>query len=629
MPTDKKKVLEALETALQDSKDKARAKKQSENVVTQLQEKLVSALAPVMKGIADDLRNAVKEMKVEVPPVEVKVPEMKMPQMPEVRVPAPVVNLPAPVVNVPKTEFPAFPSDFALRGVDAKRPLPVLLHGTDGKPLLNLMSPSGNSSNFITVKQFLTPNGDSMVDETNDALNVNVVAGSLSANTEYTEGDTDATLTGIVQMAEAASDTVTPLQVGSGVADKALRVVHATDVAQSVSLTSQATGTELTDDFLRTVLAQDQAYSVNIVSGSSAGTEYTEGDSDASVTGTALMAEGADNDGNRDVLRVAQMGNGVDSSAIRFVHASNVGVSVQVNSSDVSFEVKQVSGQSDSVSVLDFNGNAPATGLNETTDGFLRVILPTDYEGSVAAHTHALDSTGAWEQVRTDAGVAVGAMRVVQAVDSASSVNVTGLAGDTPSKGLNEVDDGFLRVILPTSFEQSVVVNSFTSSVVTEGTAVADAADDGSAPHKMGGIARTANPTAVADGDRVSATFDDVGRQVMTIGQVRDLRKTAYASLNSNAETSLISGVASAFLDMIYFSGANTSDQAVTVDVRCGTGGTVIQTFELPANATQGFTMPGAGLPMVEAAQAWTVDFQDSDISNTTVHCQGLFDQNV
>src|SRR5688572_25103565 len=65
------------------------------------------------------------------------------------------------------------------------------------------------------------------VDSATNRLLVNAtITGSLSANTEYTEGDTDTTFTGIVSMAEGPSNTATPLQVD---ASKHLQVDIAAD----------------------------------------------------------------------------------------------------------------------------------------------------------------------------------------------------------------------------------------------------------------------------------------------------------------------------------------------------------------------------------------------------------------
>src|SRR3990167_1340710 len=59
----------------------------------------------------------------------------------------------------------------------------------------------------ILVRGIQTPNGDSAMDDTNDALRVNVVA--CASATQYTEGDTDASITGTAIMFE--SDTGTNL----------------------------------------------------------------------------------------------------------------------------------------------------------------------------------------------------------------------------------------------------------------------------------------------------------------------------------------------------------------------------------------------------------------------------------
>lgn len=52
-----------------------------------------------------------------------------------------------------------------------------------------------------------TPDGDSAMDDTNDAVRVNIVAGS-AAGTEYTEGAVDASITGTALVFEGAADTL-------------------------------------------------------------------------------------------------------------------------------------------------------------------------------------------------------------------------------------------------------------------------------------------------------------------------------------------------------------------------------------------------------------------------------------
>lgn len=148
-------------------------------------------------------------------------------------------------------------------------------------------------------------------------------------------------------------------------------------------------------------------------------------------------------------------------------------------------------------------------------------------------------------------------------------------------------------------------------------------------PVKFGGVARTTNPTAVDNGDRVNATFDDVGRQITVPYQVRDLIATASATTSTLAEVTLFAGTAGEFHDLIEMTCANTCGAAVTIDVRDTTGGTAVKRIQLAANATEGrdFQIP---VPQNVAADAWTIQNAGSgDISTTQVTCTALFIKNV
>ena len=140
------------------------------------------------------------------------------------------------------------------------------------------------------------------------------------------------------------------------------------------------------------------------------------------------------------------------------------------------------------------------------------------------------------------------------------------------------------------------------------------------------GIARTANPTAILDGGRTTASYDDLGRLITTPYQVRDLITTAYVALSNGTETALLAGAASTLHDLVYIMGANQSDAAVDIDIRSGTAGTVIMSLTIPADSTAGVA-PVIPIPQAEAAQAWTVDM--GDFSGTIVNMTALFIKNV
>jgi hypothetical protein len=190
-------------------------------------------------------------------------------------------------------------------------------------------------------------------DDIEKALRVIITSGGSggSSATEYTEGATDTTITGVASLTEGPSNTLTPLQSDasknllvsdttaqatlasiltavdnlegftdgletlltalSGFVDGLegfvdglegqLTTLNAKDFATEATLASidgklNALGQTTMANSVPVVLASDQSpLDVNILSGGSSGTQYTEGDTDATITGTAALAEGPSN----------------------------------------------------------------------------------------------------------------------------------------------------------------------------------------------------------------------------------------------------------------------------------------------------------------------------------------------
>jgi len=209
--------------------------------------------------------------------------------------------------------------------------------------------------------------------------------------------------------------------------------------------------------------------------------------------------------------------------------------------------------------------------------------------------------------------------------DAGTNLNTSALATSA-----NQLADGHNVTVDNASIAITDAITAGWDNAVSDGASVsgevAHDSPDAGEPVKMGGKARTANPTAVANNDRVDAFYSDVGMQVMRPIQVRDLLLTAYVVLSNGTETDLLDGTSSQFHDLIYIMGANTSDAAVTVEVRSGTANSVQLALEIPANATQGVSLP-VPIPQSEADQAWTVDMPD--ITNSTVNITGLFTNDI
>jgi hypothetical protein len=125
------------------------------------------------------------------------------------------------------------------------------------------------------------------------------------------------------------------------------------------------------------------------------------------------------------------------------------------------------------------------------------------------------------------------------------------------------------------------VTNAGTFPVQATGEVAHDAVDTGN-PQKVGGVARQTLQAAVADGDRVNATFDDLGRQVVCINSPRDMVVQTRTSLNSTAETVIIAALAATYFDltMLVFSHEGTTND-IRIDIRDSSAGTIRLSVDL------------------------------------------------
>lgn len=143
-------------------------------------------------------------------------------------------------------------------------------------------------------------------------------------------------------------------------------------------------------------------------------------------------------------------------------------------------------------------------------------------------------------------------------------------------------------------------------------------------------MARTTNPTAVADGADVRPKADKLGRQISRPIQVRDLIKTAYATLSTQAETTVLAGVTGVFNDLIMITATNGSASAWKVDIRYTVGGGVIHTMYVPANTGPVGFAPSVPYPAGDVGATWTATINSgADVSNANLFITGLFSQEI
>lgn len=399
---------------------------------------------------------------------------------------------------------------------------------------------------------------------------------SFGGGTQYTEGDTDASITGTAMLWEDTSDT--------------LRAVSSA-----------------------------KPLPVNVVSGSTSGTEYTEdAAAAANPAGGMLMAVRADSlaavtdtDGDNIALRSTNKGE-------LYVKQTDA-VPVTDNGGTLSID--------DGGGIITVDGTVAATqsGTWNVTNVSGTVSLPTGASTAANQSTligHVDGIEGLLGTIDTDTGNIVTSVQLLDdaiVTDDAAFTPATTkvmMAGfefdDSTPDSVNEGDAGAARMSanrniytqirdaagnerganVNASSQLSVSVDN-TPAATISGNVAHDTADSGN-PVKVGGVARTSNPTAVASGDRVDAFHDDVGRQIVVLNQCRDLTGVQQTTITSStSETTIVTaGGASVFRDITQLTITNSSASALIVTLKDSTAGTTRGIYALQANGGIAISFP-------------------------------------
>ena len=381
---------------------------------------------------------------------------------------------------------------------------------------------------------------------------------SFGGGTQYTEGDVDATITGTAILGEAPSDTLEPLQLN---ASNQLQVDIAADSAGLATSANQ-----LPDGHNVTV---DNA-SIDV-----------QGD-------TAHDAVDA--------------GDPVKIGGHAYAEAGPTAVSTD-DRVDAYFDRKGHMG----VTIFSHDGTQAADIINVAGFGGL-FNIPADLSG----HTPDFSSTGetpvwAWSTDNTIANARYAL------VDSSGHPQID-IIGALPA-GTNNIGDVDIASALPAG------TNNI-GEVDVQGDTADDSADSSGNPVKIGGVARTTNRTAVANGDRVDAAFDDMGRQIVTIGQPRDLTTHARTSIASASETTILSaGGAGVFHDVTMLILTNESNAALEIDIRDSTAGTIRLTINLAPKGGAVIPFPRP-LTQATANNNWTADANSTSAYNVFIQAE-------
>lgn len=591
-------------------KNKAKMDDRSKELVTTIGQDLVSALTPVLSQMAgqstsnrgeliaefkSSLNEALKEIKVdnkvEVPPIDTSELAMAVadaikgikinPQInvssPEIRMP----NIPAPIVNIP--DLMKVMGEVSMPGYDYKNPLPVMMMDSTGKPFQFSMGASGGKGDYFTIKGFGQSAFSVPVNSDGEVKVAGTFTASAPASTYVISGNAEGL--------PYNYDNPFPVTVTSGAsATTAVNIVDSSAVAYSGS----------------------NPLPVAVVSGGTATTAVQNLNADGTyrdtfpVQGTVLVS-----DITASIKTALVDSTGVQYSGSNPLPISDAGGSITV---DGTFwqATQPVSG---TVTVQDGGGAITVDGTVGVS-GTVTVDLGANNDvtvtsGTVTANLGAVDNAVLDQiELNTDFGTVTGGGTETGALRVTIANNSTGVVSVDDNGGTLTVDG-------------TVTASNCTGSVAH------DSADSGN-PVKIGGKARTANPTAVANNDRVDASFDDLGRQLMRPVQVRDLTSTAYVSKTSGStfgtETTLFAGATNTYHDLIYVLASNDSTAAIGMDIRGTTAGNILMHLEIPANGVVGISTP-VPLPAGDVGASWTIDLPD--VTGTNVYVSALFSKEV
>ena len=602
---------------------------------------LKKEFSPVFQELTKEVKEALKGVKFDIPkndptPINYQAPEINIPDFPSFpEIPAPIVNVAPPIINIPDIQMPDemnIKGFVSLMGVSLENPLPVQIRDASGAPVdfskIGQVAINGGSggphivkvSNVLSTVGVVTVNPDgSPTYSTSSSGSGSTTVSLVNVDGTYYDSDNPLPVT-------FSAASIQPVSQVSGhnwsvfASLDTTSVLYNADNRLRVSLETGGSG--LTDAELRAT-----AVPVSQLSGASWSTEATQsGTWNIGTVTTVTAVTGITN----SIAAVI-----VDTNGVGYTTSNPVPVSFSATDLDIrdlanatdSISSYQVSGASWSVEATqsgtwDIGTVTAVTGVTNSVSAALVDSANVQYSGSNPVPMSIINlGTAAIKVSQGDGANATGAQNILPMMVNSSGTHDRMRNGEGESVGA-------LRVVLASNATGSVFVTGSSGTVAVVGVVVSDAADDGSAPNKIGGIARTANPTAVANGDAVSASFDSVGRQLVRPHQVRGLMQTAYATITDSSEDNLITGSASVYLDLVYIMGANNSNATVNVDIRDKTAGGVVASLSIPANSTAGMALP-IPIPQDTSGQPWTVQNSGSDISNTTVKLTALFTKEV
>lgn len=215
------------------------------------------------------------------------------------------------------------------------------------------------------------------------------------------------------------------------------------------------------------------------------------------------------------------------------------------------------------------------SGVTQPVSGtFWQTTQPVSLTSTTITGTVAVTESGTWN---------VGLSAGTNAIGSITNTSFAATQATAANLNATVVGTGTFAVQAAQSGTWTVGSSSATASAVPANA------------FYKGLLAKTANPSAASDGNLVGALSDKLGKQVV-VGSIRDLKVQQTTTITaSTSETTVLTAVASTFLDVYGVIIANSSLLATVITFKDSTAGTTRFTIAVPAGETRGFMLPESG----------------------------------
>lgn len=181
-----------------------------------------------------------------------------------------------------------------------------------------------------------------------------------------------------------------------------------------------------------------------------------------------------------------------------------------------------------------------------------------------------------------------------------------GAAGITHVSCITPGGTGSARIVSGTGDPRTAIQSNLAAPQAVNGPDASGAAPT-QPPVYQGCLAKTALPTAVADGQVVGDLCDKYGRKISP-AIMRENKGAQQTDISGTSETTIVTADATNKLELycLILANTNTTNPA-TATIKDATGGTTRAKFQIPAGETRGFCVAAdSGLPQAAANTNWT-----------------------